>query len=230
MVHAPLMLGEGGRVASDGSTPAHDTTDAVRLHQAVGSRLPADTRGANPRQHRRVHPLMAAEGPDRLTERVWHCLLASSGICLPAVFDGRQRGRRPTMKPIYALVTVASVLLLWVGSGCLDSTGTDRGAAGTAGADFLLNAEPEAAQSVVDVRTRCWRKRKSPRTSWLSVALTDSVSPRGIRSGRLSCWRTCPWHRRRRLRTRSTTRRPSTMPRTAHSAASSRRRNWPDWR
>jgi hypothetical protein len=64
------------------------------------------------------------------------------------------------MKPIYALVTVASVLLLWVGSGCLNSTGTDRGAAGTAGADFLLNAEPEAAQSVVDVRTLLEEKKE----------------------------------------------------------------------
>ncbi len=64
------------------------------------------------------------------------------------------------MKPIYALVTLASLLLLWVGSGCLDSTGTDRDAAGAAGADFLLNAEPEAAQSVVDVRTRLEEKKE----------------------------------------------------------------------
>jgi hypothetical protein len=63
------------------------------------------------------------------------------------------------MKPICALVTVASVLL-WVGSGCLDSTGTDRGASGGASADYLLNAEPEAAQSVVDVRTLLEEKKE----------------------------------------------------------------------
>ncbi len=37
--------------------------DTVRLHPWAGSRLPVDTRGANPRQHRRVHPLMAMEVP-----------------------------------------------------------------------------------------------------------------------------------------------------------------------
>jgi hypothetical protein len=77
------------------------------------------------------------------------------------------------MKPIYALVTLASLLLLWVGSGCLDSTGTDRTAAGAAGADFLLNAEPEAAQSVVDVRTRL-EERKEP-TNVVVVGRIDGL-------------------------------------------------------
>ena len=132
------------------------------------------------------------------------------------------------MKPIYALVTLASLLLLWVGSGCLDSTGTDRDAAGAAGADFLLNAEPEAAQSVVDVRTLL-EEKKEP-TNVVVVGRIDGLGQPTWDPERaafmLADLSLAP---RRRLRRRSTTRRPSTMPRTAHSVARSRRRNWPDW-
>ena len=64
------------------------------------------------------------------------------------------------MKPIYPLVTVALVVLLLAGSGCQHSSDTDRGATNAAAAEYLLNSEPEAAQSVVDVRALLEEKKE----------------------------------------------------------------------
>ncbi|MHB8954743.1 MAG: hypothetical protein ACYC4U_17350 [Pirellulaceae bacterium] len=64
------------------------------------------------------------------------------------------------MKPIYRLMSVAWVGLLFVGSGCQKTADPDGGGPSDAGAAYLLNAEPEAAQSVVDVRALLEEKKE----------------------------------------------------------------------
>ncbi|MHB8973355.1 MAG: hypothetical protein ACYC3X_24620 [Pirellulaceae bacterium] len=64
------------------------------------------------------------------------------------------------MKPIYPLVAVVLVALLWAESGCQQSSDKDRGATSAAAAAYLLPAEPEAAQSVVDIRALLEEKKE----------------------------------------------------------------------
>ena len=59
------------------------------------------------------------------------------------------------MKPVYSIAARAAgtaLLVVVVGSGCRQSAGPNRDVGGAAGAQYLLEAEPAAAQSVVDVR------------------------------------------------------------------------------
>ncbi len=65
------------------------------------------------------------------------------------------------MKPVHPIAAgiVGTVILLLVGGGCRHSTGTDHDAASASGAKYLLDAEPAAAQSVVDVRALLEEKK-----------------------------------------------------------------------
>jgi hypothetical protein len=65
------------------------------------------------------------------------------------------------MKPVHPIAAgvVGTVILLLVVGGCGHSTGTDHDAAGASGAKYLLDAEPVAAQSVVDVRALLEEKK-----------------------------------------------------------------------
>lgn len=58
------------------------------------------------------------------------------------------------MKPIHPIAAgiQAALLLILLGGGCQHSGSTGRDAASAAGALYLLDAEPPAAKSVVDVR------------------------------------------------------------------------------
>ncbi|MHB8864809.1 MAG: hypothetical protein ACYC6N_20570 [Pirellulaceae bacterium] len=64
------------------------------------------------------------------------------------------------MIPIYRLMSVAWVGLLFLGSGCQKTADPDGGGPNAAGAAYLLNAEPEAAQSVVDARALLEEKKE----------------------------------------------------------------------
>lgn len=66
------------------------------------------------------------------------------------------------MKPVYPIaagVAGTAILLLLIGGGCRQSTGVNLGAASASGAKYLLDAEPPAAQSVVDVRALLEEKK-----------------------------------------------------------------------
>ena len=73
----------------------------------------------------------------------------------------RQHRRLSDMQAVHPIVAgVAGVaVLLLVGGGCGPSTGAHRGAANAAAAKYLLDAEPAAAQSVVDVRALLEEKK-----------------------------------------------------------------------
>ena len=134
------------------------------------------------------------------------------------------------MKSIFPLVTVVLVVLFLAGSGCQKSSDTDRGATSAAAAEYLLDAEPAAAQSVVDVRALLEEKKEPTdvvvvgRIGGLGQPTWDPEQA-AFMIADLSLW-----HRKRRATRPSMTRRPSTMPRTARSVEQSRRKRLPDWR